>query len=60
MHRLIDHTSKIVVGNGFDENVTMGPLISQAQLDKTLNAVIQANKEKAELIIGGKKLAETH
>jgi aldehyde dehydrogenase (NAD+) len=33
----------------------MGPLISQAQLDKTLNAVTQANNEKAKLIIGGKK-----
>lgn len=55
MQRLIDHTSKIVIGNGFDENVTMGPLISQVQLDKILNAVKKANDEKAELIIGGKK-----
>lgn len=58
MQRLIDHTSKIVIGNGFDENVTMSPLISQAQLDKTLNAVTQANNEKAELVIGGEKPRE--
>lgn len=54
MQQLIDHTSKIVIGNGFDENVTMGPLISQAQLDKTLNAITKADDEKAKLIIGGK------
>lgn len=55
MQKLIEHTSKIVIGDGFDENVTMGPLISQTQLDKTLNAVAQANNEKAELIMGGRK-----
>ena len=47
--------SKIRLGNGMDKDTQMGPLISQAQLDKVTNHVQKAIKEGAELVVGGKK-----
>lgn len=46
---------KIRLGNGMDEQTQMGPLISEAQLEKVSNHVQKAISEGAELITGGKK-----
>lgn len=45
---------KIRLGNGMDEQTQMGPLISDAQLEKVSNHVQKAISEGAELITGGK------
>ncbi|MDZ7765898.1 MAG: aldehyde dehydrogenase family protein [Melioribacteraceae bacterium] len=49
----VDLTKLIKLGNGLVDQTNMGPLISQAQLDKVISFVAQA--EKANLSTGGKK-----
>lgn len=46
---------KIVVGNGFDEQTQMGPLISAEHLSKVEEYVDIARKEGAKLVLGGKR-----
>lgn len=46
---------RIVLGNGFDAGVQMGPLISEAHLNKVKRYVDIAREEGANLILGGKR-----
>jgi betaine-aldehyde dehydrogenase len=46
---------KIVMGNGFDETTQMGPLISAEHLVKVEAYVDIAQKENANLVMGGKR-----
>lgn len=46
--------NKIKMGSGADPSSTMGPLINQNQLDKTIAAVALAEKEGAGILSGGK------
>jgi aldehyde dehydrogenase (NAD+) len=56
--RLLAETRKIVVGNGLDEGVTLGPAVDEAQL-KTDLAYIEIGKEEgATLLFGGRRLTE--
>ncbi|MEO6965388.1 MAG: aldehyde dehydrogenase [Acidobacteriaceae bacterium] len=48
---------KTVVGDPFQKNTEMGPMVSQAQLDSVHRAVETAVQEGAELLCGGKKYA---
>jgi aldehyde dehydrogenase (NAD+) len=50
---ILELTKVIRNGNGMEETTTMGPLISEAQLNKVKSAV--KNNEGAELLIGGKQ-----
>jgi aldehyde dehydrogenase (NAD+) len=50
---ILDLTKQIKIGNGIDSDTDMGPLISEAQLNKTKYAV--NNSEGAELLVGGKQ-----
>lgn len=48
--------STIKVGDAFEEGVFNGPLINQAQLDKTLGYIEKGKQEGARLLIGGNRI----
>ena len=48
---------KTVVGDPFQKDTEMGPMVSQAQLDSVHRAVETAVQDGAELLCGGKKYA---
>lgn len=50
---LADYTKNFKVGNGFDENTVMGPLISAKQKAKVLKYMEIGQQEGAEMIVGG-------
>ena len=52
---LIDRVSKIKLGNGFDDDTEMGPVISQEHRDKIENYMQIAKDEGATIAIGGKR-----
>jgi len=54
----IEKAKAIVVGNGLKSGVTMGPAVSQAQLEGNLNYVQIAQQEGASLLCGGARLTE--
>ncbi|BCG04475.1 betaine-aldehyde dehydrogenase (plasmid) [Paraburkholderia sp. PGU19] len=51
--RLKEETQKITIGNGLQENVLLGPLVSKGQYDKVLEAVERGVSEGARLVVGG-------
>jgi betaine-aldehyde dehydrogenase len=53
VERLLARMGGIRMGDPMDESVHMGPLISQAQLDKVLNYIEIGRAEGARLIAGG-------
>ncbi|MCU1760967.1 aldehyde dehydrogenase family protein [Pseudomonas sp. 14P_8.1_Bac3] len=55
--RLIEATEQIRIGQGFAEGVKLGPLVSQGQLDKVLDAISLGQKEGARLVSGGSRPA---
>ncbi len=56
--KLIEKARAIVVGNGLTPGITMGPAVSQAQLDGNLNYVQIAQQEGAALLHGGARLTD--
>jgi betaine-aldehyde dehydrogenase len=52
VERFIETAKKIVVGNGLDEGVTMGPLVSAQHRDK-VESYIEIGKKEAKLALGG-------
>jgi malonate-semialdehyde dehydrogenase (acetylating)/methylmalonate-semialdehyde dehydrogenase len=52
--RLVDAASRIKVGNGLDESVQMGPVVSQRALERILGCIDQGLTEGAELILDGR------
>lgn len=55
--KLADRAKKIKVGNGLDESVQMGPVVSEGQMKSVLEYIeIGKNEDKAELVCGGKRL----
>lgn len=57
LKRLIDATEQIQIGQGFTEGVKLGPLVSQGQLDKVLQAIAAGQQEGARLVSGGTRPA---
>ena len=55
--KLVEKARAVVVGNGLKNGITMGPAVSQAQLDGNLNYVRIAQQEGATLHHGGARLA---
>ncbi len=51
--RLLGAVSRLVVGNGLDAGVTIGPLINQAALAKVQRHIDDARSKGAELLLGG-------
>ncbi len=56
--RLIEKAKGIVVGPGLKPGVTMGPAVSEAQLEGNLNYVKIAQAEGATLLYGGARLTD--
>jgi len=53
---LVAKTRQLRVGPGLEEGVDLGPLISQAQLERVLGYVRRGQQQGAELITGGERL----
>jgi succinate-semialdehyde dehydrogenase / glutarate-semialdehyde dehydrogenase len=51
--RLLAEVSKLVVGNGLQEGVTIGPLINDAAIKKVRRHIDDARDKGAQLLIGG-------
>ena len=52
--RLVDQVKGLKIGNGLDENVTIGPLIDEKAVNKVQAHVDDAVKKGAKLLAGGK------
>lgn len=58
MARLVERTKRITVGNGLDEGTEMGPLVSEAHLQKVLSYIELGKEEGATLVCGGERLTK--
>jgi len=54
--RAVARTAKIVVGNGLDAKVEMGPLFNEGQLESIETFIADAVAKGAEVLVGGKRL----
>lgn len=54
--RLLTFMDTLRVGNSLDSAVTLGPVVSQPQLDKVLSYIDVGRDEGAELLRGGGRL----
>jgi betaine-aldehyde dehydrogenase len=54
--RLAEACRKIAVGDGMDEDTEMGPLISQAHMEKVLGYIKSGVDEGAKLLCGGHRI----
>ena len=55
VERVIDASSSLVLGNGVDEGVTLGPVISEASRARLVAAVDQAEGEGAKVLLDGRR-----
>ncbi|MDP4097090.1 aldehyde dehydrogenase family protein [Paenibacillus sp. P96] len=56
MVRLVERTKRIIIGSGLDEGTEMGPLVSEAHLQKVLSYIELGKEEGATLVCGGERL----
>ncbi|GIN90421.1 betaine aldehyde dehydrogenase [Siminovitchia terrae] len=56
--KMTAHAEQIVVGNGLDEGVEMGPVASEAHMHKVLDFIQTGEREGATLATGGKRIVE--
>jgi betaine-aldehyde dehydrogenase len=56
MSKLLERTSKLVIGNPFNEDTDVGALISPIHLDRVMNYVDIGKKEGARLLCGGERI----
>ncbi len=59
LEQLAARTGRIVLGDPLTETTQMGPLVSQAQMDRVLGYVDQGVAEGARLVCGGARHGET-
>ncbi|VXC14156.1 Aldehyde dehydrogenase [Pseudomonas sp. 8AS] len=57
IQRLKQEAEKISIGNGLEEGVLLGPLVSQGQYDKVREAIARGSKEGAKRVYGGERPA---
>jgi alpha-ketoglutaric semialdehyde dehydrogenase len=50
---LVRHAADYTVGYGLDEGTRMGPLVNESQFEQVHRFVLEANKNGAEVLIGG-------
>ncbi|MCX4647026.1 aldehyde dehydrogenase [Streptomyces sp. NBC_01446] len=55
--RLLAFTDTLSIGSSLDDTATLGPLVSQAQLDKVLSYIDVGRADGAQLLHGGERLA---
>ncbi|NEI73899.1 aldehyde dehydrogenase family protein [Rhizobium lusitanum] len=53
LSRLVEETGKIRIGNGLEEGVLLGPLVSKRQYDQVVAAIEGARKAGATIACGG-------
>jgi aldehyde dehydrogenase (NAD+) len=58
VERLLERLQAVRVGPALDKGVTMGPLVSQKQLDTVLGYIETGRKEGATLAAGGQRLED--
>lgn len=58
MARLVERTKQIKVGNGLEEDVEMGPLVSENHMNRVLSYIEQGKQEGATLLCGGRRMTE--
>lgn len=51
---LVETASRLVVGNGLEEGVTMGPLISQSAKERVISYIEQGEREGGQLLLDGR------
>ncbi|MCD8078177.1 MAG: aldehyde dehydrogenase family protein [Lachnospiraceae bacterium] len=56
LEKLIEGAKKIRIGNGLDEGVRMGPVISEHQMKKVLEYIEIGKKEGATVALGGYRM----
>ena len=56
MKKYLGVAETIKVGNGLEEGIEMGPLISQRQLDRVMSYIDSGKNEGAKLLLGGRRL----
>jgi len=54
---LIEKVKSTPIGDGFDEAVTNGPIISKAQFDKVWSYIDSGKQEGAKILVGGERRA---
>jgi malonate-semialdehyde dehydrogenase (acetylating)/methylmalonate-semialdehyde dehydrogenase len=54
--RLVEAASRIKVGDGLDELVQMGPVVSRKSLDRILDYIEKGAQEGAQLLLDGRKV----
>ncbi|NBA93819.1 aldehyde dehydrogenase family protein [Pseudomonas sp. R5(2019)] len=57
LKRLVEQTERLSIGNGLEEGVLLGPLVSRGQYDKVLQAIARGQEEGATLLSGGTRPA---
>jgi aldehyde dehydrogenase (NAD+) len=58
IERIAKAAANVVIGDPMDPNTTMGPIVSQAQLDRVTSYLALGPREGAELVFGGRTGAE--
>jgi malonate-semialdehyde dehydrogenase (acetylating)/methylmalonate-semialdehyde dehydrogenase len=54
--RLVETAKQLVIGNGLEPGVTLGPVVSGRQKDRVLSAIAAGMKEGAKLLLDGRKV----
>ncbi len=54
--KLLSAAKKIKIGNGLDESVTMGPVISQAHKERVISLINKGVEEGADLLLDGRDI----
>jgi len=57
LERLKQEAEKVSIGNGLEEGVLLGPLVSKGQYDKVLAAIARGQEEGARRVYGGARPA---
>ncbi|MCY7675966.1 CoA-acylating methylmalonate-semialdehyde dehydrogenase [Bacillus safensis] len=55
IRKLVEESNKIVIGNGMDDNVFLGPVIREGHKERTLQYIEQGINEGAHIIRDGRK-----
>lgn len=58
VQHLIEKTSKLKIGNGFEDGVKIGPLANEKQLKNVLKYIEYGKEDGASLVYGGEQLTE--
>jgi len=56
---IVEFTQSLVIGDGFKEDVTIGPLISEKQMKRVLGFIEQGREEGGEVLVGGNRIGDS-